>query len=84
MGSNKLKCVVFFESKSLLPELLLRVLGCLLALKRLCERLLEMGDYFNNHLIPCFFKVSNFLTVFYPYARHKSPTNITPSFSIEL
>ena len=32
--------------------------GCFLALKRLCEWLLDMSDYFNNHLILCYFKVS--------------------------
>ena len=33
---------------------------CLLGLKRLCEWLLEMSAYFNNHLILCYFKVFYF------------------------
>ena len=32
----------------------------LLPLKSLCEWLLEMSDYFNNHLILCYFKVPFF------------------------
>ena len=33
---------------------------CLLALKHLWEWLLKMSAYFNNQLIRCYFKVSNF------------------------
>ena len=51
----------------------------LLALKRLCEWLLEISDYFNNHLI-LFFFFFFFLTFLHPYARHKNPSNINPSF----
>ena len=46
----------------------------LLPLKSLCEWLLEMNGYFSNHLILFFY------TFVHPYARHKSPSNINPSF----
>ena len=52
--------------------------GYLLALKRLCEWLVEISDHFNNHLILSSFFF--FLTFLHLYARHKNPSNIDPSF----
>ena len=78
MGSNELNCVICLVKKLWLNLVLFYASGCLLALKRLCESLLEMSAYCNNHLILCYFKV--FYFCFFdgcPYARHKTPLNIT-------
>ena len=60
MDSNELNCVIYLVKKSRLSLVLFYGPACLLALKRLCEWLLEMTAYFNNHLILCYFKVFHF------------------------
>ena len=80
-GQQWVKLCQMFGEKGMINLGIFLCTWCLLALKRLCESLLEMRAYFNNHLILCYFKVFYFCFLDgCSYARHKSALNITPSF----
>ena len=73
-------CHIFGEQVMITLVMFLRTL-MLISFNTFMGMVMKMSTYFNNQLILCYFKVLNcFLTVVHPYARQKSPSNVTPPF----
>ena len=73
-----------FDEQVMIALVTFCVLGCLLALCE-CEWIFEISAYFNNHLILCYFKLSNFLfDGCPPICETQKSFKHNPSFSREL